>query len=220
MYNWNIEYLKRNQREYQKKGNLITLLPEINIELSPLVLLTGPSGSGKSTIAFELEKMNPIFKKVKTCTTRPPRDEEKDNDPYNRFTKSEFEAQIKMGFFYEYAIYNDNYYGTRRVDIESLSNHIPVLAIEKIGAENIKKNPPKNFTPIDFFINTLNKSTLKSYHLTRCPDLTKIKERFEFSIKNDIPHILETHYIVINQPNKLITSCTTIQQTVLPYFKI
>lgn len=218
MDNWNIKYLQDNHRDFQKSGDLITILPEIKIELSPLVILTGPSGSGKTTIAFELEKLNPLFKKVKTCTTRPPRDEEKSNDPYNRFTKAEFEDQIKKGYFYEYAIYNDNYYGTRRQDIESLSGHIPVLSIEKIGAQNIKKNSPKNFTLIDFFINTENSETLRNYHLSRCSDPAKFENRLAFSIENDIPHILDSNYIIINQPNKLQESCRLISNIVLPHF--
>lgn len=218
MKNWNIEFLQDNNRDFIKSGDLITLLPEIKIEKSPLVILTGPSGSGKTTIAFELEKLNPLFKKVKTCTTRPPRDEEKNNDPYNRFTHTEFKEQIKKGYFYEYAIYNDNYYGTRQQDIESLSNHIPVLSIEKIGAQNLKKNPPANFTLIDFFINTENQETLKNYHLSRCSDPAKFEKRLKFSITNDLPHIINANYVIINQPNKLKESCQLISNIVLPYF--
>ena len=56
-----------------------------------IMILVGPSGAGKTTIASKLLTKNYGLKKVITCTSRAPRDNEVDGVDYYFKTKEEFE---------------------------------------------------------------------------------------------------------------------------------
>ena len=58
------------------------------------------------------------YQKVVTCTTRKPRDGEKDGVDYHFLTSEEFERLISKGAFIEFVSYNGNSYGTLKKDVE------------------------------------------------------------------------------------------------------
>ena len=78
------------------------------------IVFSGVSGCGKNTIMNELMKRRPNLKVLEksTCTTREPRENDKDNNTYIFMAKEEFEKGIKAGKFYEYEEVHGNYYGT------------------------------------------------------------------------------------------------------------
>ena len=47
-----------------------------------LVVLSGPSGAGKDAVLDEMARRGHRFHRVVTCTTRPPRDNERDGVDY------------------------------------------------------------------------------------------------------------------------------------------
>lgn len=89
-----------------------------------MLLLIGPSASGKTFIGKELEKHN--FKKIVTYTTRKKRINEIDKIDYNFISIAEFKTKIKDNFFFEYVLYNDNYYGTARSSLNEIYNYLIV----------------------------------------------------------------------------------------------
>ena len=103
------------------------------------IILLGASGSGKSTIENELSTHHG-FSKIVSYTTRKPRNNEENGKDYYFLTEEEFKNWIKNDNFLEYAIYNNNYYGTPRSKIEeSLEKGTDVfLVIEVQGAFQIK----------------------------------------------------------------------------------
>lgn len=108
------------------------------------IVISGPSGVGKGTIVEKLKKLLPIHYSV-SMTTRSPREGEQDKINYYFVTKEEFQKQIEQGNLLEYAIYNNNYYGTPKDKIEEKLNHgINVISeIEIQGALQIKKIYPE-----------------------------------------------------------------------------
>lgn len=109
-----------------------------------LLVISGPSGVGKGTIVKELLKLRPNASLSISCTTRAPRQGEKDGESYFFLTKDAFEAMIKQGGFLEYSEHFDNCYGTPKAFVESkLEGGDVILEIEVDGAMNVKRVMPE-----------------------------------------------------------------------------
>lgn len=109
-----------------------------------IFIVSGPSGVGKGTVVKKiLEKEENIFLSV-SCTTRQPRDGEKEGESYYYISKEEFEKRIEEGYFIEWEKYVDNYYGTPKAPlikaVEEGKNSI--LEIEVKGAFKAKERYP------------------------------------------------------------------------------
>lgn len=128
-----------------------------------LIVVSGPSGVGKDTVVSEYLKLHPEDVLSISMTSRPKRDYEIDGVHYYFKTKEGFEEEIKNGNLLEYALYNGNYYGTPKSEIEErLAKGINViLVIEVQGARNIK--------------NIMGDDVLLIFVLP--PSLEKLKER-------------------------------------------
>ena len=82
-----------------------------------IVAIAGKSGSGKDTIAKALCKRYPAIHNIISCTTRPPRDYEKDGVDYHFITDKEFYKAADNGEMLEISEFNHWNYGTRESDI-------------------------------------------------------------------------------------------------------
>ncbi len=109
-----------------------------------LMVISGPSGVGKGTIVKELIKRRPNTSLSVSCTTRAPREGEKEGESYFFVTKEKFKAMIADGGFLEYSEHFDNFYGTPRQFVENrLKKGDVILEIEVDGALNVKKVMPE-----------------------------------------------------------------------------
>lgn len=108
-------------------------------EKGRLFVVSGPSGVGKDTLVQEYLKNHEGHLSI-SATTRSPRKGEIDGKNYYFLTEEEFKNWIKQDNFLEYAIYNNNYYGTPKSKIvELLEEGIDVfLIIEVQGAFQVK----------------------------------------------------------------------------------
>jgi guanylate kinase len=77
-----------------------------------LFVVSGPSGVGKGTLLKRLFGSVENLVYSISATTRLPRPGEVDGVSYHFNTREQFEAGIEQGFFFEYAAYNGNLYGT------------------------------------------------------------------------------------------------------------
>ncbi len=77
-----------------------------------MIVVSAPSGAGKSTLCNRLVEEFPSIVYSVSCTTRPPRGDEKDGVDYYFLSKKEFKERIKNGEFLEHAKVHGNYYGT------------------------------------------------------------------------------------------------------------
>ena len=109
-----------------------------------LLVLSGPSGVGKGTIVKRLLAARPQASLSVSCTTRAPRDGEKDGESYFFLTKEKFTAMIAEGGFLEYSAHFENFYGTPKKFVEEkLEEGDGILEIEVDGALNVKKVMPE-----------------------------------------------------------------------------
>jgi len=111
-----------------------------NIEKGLLFVVSAPAGTGKTTLVHMLTKEYSAVVQSISCTTRSPRNNEKNGVHYHFIDKEGFEEKIKEGEFLEYAKIYDDYYGTSKKWVEeqrTLGKHV-ILVIDIQGAQQLK----------------------------------------------------------------------------------
>ena len=109
-----------------------------------IFFISGPSGVGKTTIMNAIRKDMPFIKHIISVKTRPLRPNEVDGVDIHSYTKEQFEAvKDDNNTFLEWAMYNNDYYGTLKKDVlDGLDNgtimlkEIEVQGMEAIHREN------------------------------------------------------------------------------------
>ena len=100
--------------------------PELNVEnqvrtgpaVSPLlVLISAPSGGGKTTVCLQLLAARPQMTRAVTCTTRPPREGERDGVDYYFLDAGSFLKRVQAGNFLEHATVHGNSYGILKAEV-------------------------------------------------------------------------------------------------------
>ena len=77
-----------------------------------LIVLSSPSGGGKTTIAHQLMAKDKNIVRSISCTTRKPRQGEKNGRDYFFVTPVKFKTMVKAKKFLEWAKVHQNFYGT------------------------------------------------------------------------------------------------------------
>jgi guanylate kinase len=107
-----------------------------------LIIFSAPSGSGKTTIVKHLLSLDIGLAFSISATSREPRSNETDGKDYYFLSPEDFKLKISEGHFLEWEeVYENQYYGTLRSEIERLRNEgIHVLFdIDVVGGVNLKK---------------------------------------------------------------------------------
>ncbi len=87
---------------------------------SPLLaLISAPSGGGKTTLCRQLLEARPQMSRAVTCTTRPPREGERDGVDYYFLDAGSFLKRVQAGNFLEHATVYGNSYGTLKSEVLS-----------------------------------------------------------------------------------------------------
>lgn len=109
-----------------------------------LVVISGPSGVGKGTVVDVLIKRLPQAVLSVSCTTRAPREGEKDGKSYFFISKQTFLKMIDEGGFLEYSNHFENYYGTPRFFVEQklAEGRAVILEIDVDGAQRVREQFP------------------------------------------------------------------------------
>jgi guanylate kinase len=105
-----------------------------------LLLISGPSGAGKTTLFESLLSANPGTVRAITCTTRPPRDGEKDGVDYYFLDAGDFLKRVQAGNFLEHATVFGNSYGTLKAEVlnKIRASKDVLLNVDVQGAAAIK----------------------------------------------------------------------------------
>lgn len=148
-----------------------------------MIILVGKSASGKTYIGKLLEKQG--YHKIVTYTTREKRIGEQNKIDYNFITKDEFLTKIEQDFFYEYVIYNNNYYGTSKDSTKDIKSY---LIVEVKGLTKYLGN--KNV--VSFYIDC-PKETLKARMLNRKDKIEDINIRLtkDEEVFKDVPKLVD-----------------------------
>ena len=180
-----------------------------------LVAIAAPSGTGKTTVCHELMKRDNRFVFSVSCTTRPPRPNERDGVDYHFISREQFQKNIREGKMAEWQEIFGNYYGTLKETIEKAlrDGKILLLDLDVKGTLNLKKNYPDQLisifllppsdTELDRRLQKRGTDDSSSIALrkARIPDELELSEQFDFQIVNDnleatvnkIINIIEEH---------------------------
>jgi guanylate kinase len=109
-----------------------------------LVVLSGPSGVGKDAILDEFERRGHRFHRVITCTTRAPREGERDGVDYHFVSDAEFDALVSSDALLEHATVYGHRSGVPRDQVaQQLASGVDVYVRTDVqGAATIRKLKP------------------------------------------------------------------------------
>jgi guanylate kinase len=82
-----------------------------------LILISAPSGGGKTTLCQRLLAARPEMTRAITCTTRAPREGERDEVDYYFFDAGAFLKRVQAGNFLEHATVYGHSYGTLKAEV-------------------------------------------------------------------------------------------------------
>tara|TARA_B100000700_G_scaffold331687_1_gene467059 strand:- start:38 stop:520 length:483 start_codon:yes stop_codon:yes gene_type:complete len=144
-----------------------------------VIFIVGGSGTGKTTVAKEMVNRG-LLDKVVTCTTRKPREGEKNGVDYHFLNKEELFILYKENKLIEDPTeFSGNYYGCPK---SSLMIGKPVVAIiEYEGIKKAYKNlENENIKPYYVFLEPLDENEIKRRLSSREGATEKeLKERLE-----------------------------------------
>ena len=110
--------------------------------LSPLlVLISAPSGGGKTTLCLQLLAARPQMTRAVTCTTRPPREGERDGIDYYFLDAGSFLKRVQAGNFLEHATVYGNSYGILKSEVlgKLRQGKDVLLTVDVQGAATIRE---------------------------------------------------------------------------------
>lgn len=163
-----------------------------------LFVVVAPSGAGKTSLVTRLLEAEPGIRLSVSHTTRAPREGEVDGREYHFVTRAAFEAMIAAGDFLEHADVYGNYYGTSRrwIEQELEGEHDVLLEIDWQGALQVRKLFPRM---VGIFILPPSLAELRRRLTDRGKDSPAVIERRMASAREEISHVLEFEYIIVNE---------------------
>jgi guanylate kinase len=101
-----------------------------------LFVISAPSGAGKSTLIEEIRPLFPDVVYSVSCTTRAPRENEKEGVHYYFLDRLQFDTMVKAGGFLEWKEVHGNRYGTPVQPVKDAldSGRCMILDIDVQGA--------------------------------------------------------------------------------------
>ena len=181
-----------------------------------LFVFAGPSGVGKGTLRKQaLSDIENLTYSV-SCTTRPPREGEREGVEYHFVTMRDFEEKITKGLFLEHAIVHGERYGTllESVKRETEAGMDVLLEIDVQGARQVKELLPDS---VLIFVAPPSLDVLESRLRQRGTDS---EEKIALRLKNaekEMALLPEYDKVVVN--DDLNETCDELRRVFLSYRK-
>jgi guanylate kinase len=172
-----------------------------------LLVVSAPSGAGKTTLCDRLRGAFPVLRYSVSCTTRVPREGERDGVHYFFLEEAEFFRRIEAGAFLEFARVHGHWYGTPRAPVaEALAAGRDVLMdIDVQGAAQIRESvgrlPAEDVLRrayVDVFVAPPSLAELRRRLEARAKDAPDVIERRLVQAKREMADAPRYDYLVVN----------------------
>ena len=163
-----------------------------------LFIVCAPSGAGKTSLVNALIEREPAIELSVSYTTREPREGEIDGVDYHFVAHASFVEMAGRGEFLESAEVHGNLYGSSQAWIDSRmrEGRDIVLEIDWQGAQQVRRLIPG---AIGVFILPPALDALRRRLTARGKDSTEVIERRLANARDEIAHVEEFDYVIINQ---------------------
>lgn len=169
-----------------------------------LLLISAPSGGGKTTLQVELLRARPEISRAVTCTTREPRDGEKDGVDYYFLDAGSFLKRVQAGNFLEHATVYGHSYGTLKSEILGklrAGRHV-LLSVDVQGAATIRKHaeedPELKRALVTVFLTPDSINTLERRLLKRGKDTPAAIQKRLAVARQEIAQWKNFEYLIIS----------------------
>lgn len=142
-----------------------------------IIALMGKAGSGKDTVLRKLMELYPDkLHEIVSCTTRPPREGEKNGINYYFLTVEEFTEKVLNGDMIEATMFNDWHYGTMKSALDSEKWNIGVFNPD--GIRCLQED--RDIELVTYWISACDKTRLiRQLEREENPDIDEIIRRFK-----------------------------------------
>lgn len=167
--------------------------------MGKLLIFSAPSGSGKTTLVRKLMERFPNLEFSISATSRLPRGMECHGVDYHFVTVEEFRKAIDEGRFVEWEeVYEGNYYGTLRSEVEKIwdRGNVCMFDVDVIGGIRLKSIFGKD--ALSFFIKAPSPEELRRRLETRGTDSEESIERRIAKAEFETAKAREFDHIIVN----------------------
>ena len=167
-----------------------------------MIAIIGEAGSGKDTVMKKViyeagAAPASIFHTLTSCTTRPPRDYEKQGLDYYFITNEEFTQHVLNNDFLEAAEFNGWFYGTLKSELDP--NRINIAVLNPEGVENLLLH--NDIILKVFYLNVKGKTRLiRQLQREEDPDIPEIYRRY-MADDEDFYYLQFPHEVLKNENN-------------------
>jgi guanylate kinase len=162
-----------------------------------LYIVAAPSGAGKTSLTRALLACESDIELSVSYTSRAPRPGEVDGEHYHFVARSEFEAMIARGEFFEHAVVHGDLKGTGKSPVaRALAQGRDVLLeIDWQGARQVREKMPGC---VSIFILPPSREELERRLRTRASDSEEVIRRRLADARRDLEHAAEFDYVIVN----------------------
>lgn len=177
-------------------------------ELHPaglLLIVSAPSGAGKTTVCEGVLALNPNCIRAVTCTTRAPREGEKDGVDYYFLEAADFLKRVQAGNFLEHATVYGNSYGTLKSEIlaKLRQGRDVLLSVDVQGASAIRErgrtDPELQKSLVTIFIAPASIAVLEDRLRKRNTDSEQAIQKRLGVAKQELSHWKHFDYLVLSE---------------------
>ena len=163
-----------------------------------MLVVSSPSGAGKTSLCRRLLADHADLVLSVSCTTRGPRQGERDGREYHFVERADFDAKLAAGGFLEWAEVHDHRYGSPREPVEAALNdgHDVLFDIDWQGAAQIAEHAPADVVRV--FVLPPSMRELKRRLEARAQDHPDVIERRLGRAKAEIERWRDYDYVIVN----------------------
>ncbi len=169
-----------------------------------LIVISAPSGGGKTTLCNQLLAVRPGMTRAVTCTTRSPREGERDGTDYYFLDAAAFLKRVQAGNFLEHATVFGNSYGTLKSEVlgKLRQGKDVLLNVDVQGAatirERAKEDPELKRALVSVFLTPPSMAVLEGRLRRRGTDAETVVQKRLSVARQEIAQWRHFDYLLIS----------------------